>query len=836
MMSRRTFLGRLQAWCVMVCAVAGGAAVYAQSPPEPAAPVVLHEFLILPRVGEYGRWPIHVDPVQAAIVQGSWQPPEPRDAVTAASGHQVEWLEAAAEGDGWLRHQALRGGYAFVQVDWPRDEVMLLEAQGNAMVYVNGEPRAGDPYETGQTIVPVHMHAGPNTFLFHVARGSLWARLIRPDDPVFVDLRDATLPDLVAGESGSRWLGLLVVNAQAVALPAFRCTTVRAGGQPLTTDISGLPACSVRKIAVPVDGDLTNVDARTQVVRVQVDLSAIDAPAHEILATAALDLAVVAPDGPQSRTFFSAIDGSVQSYALLPALAAESVGEVEPGMLVTLHDAGVTAAEHLETCATQTWAHVLAPEGRRPHGFDWELWSARDVEEALNSARQQVKFDERRQWLAGTATGGHGVWHLATRHPDQWAAVAPRNAWLSYLSFGGGPPSIATPSPVEAMMLRAARTCDTIELAWNLVPQGVYLEHDPRDPLVPVEQSRMMRQRLAQFHPDFAYLEPRTGPVGGAGFVSAGLAQYLRDRHTETGETVELATFDLGASASSQWLTIRQQQRQLELSRAQVRYDAGTRSFKGTTENVAALALSLADIEPGAIDVVLDGQSLGPLPWPESTPRELHFARVPAGWAVAPRPTLREKSPVRSGNFQSVFDHRVVFVCGTRGDAAENAWALAKARFDAEQFLARANGSIEIIADTEFHPGRYPFHNVVLYGNADTNRAWPSLMSTSPVQVRRGRVRVGMRPESGDDLACVFVRPRTDSDRNVVAAVSGTGISGLRATDRLPYFVSGVTLPDLLLFGSRTLNVGNDDVRAVGNFGNDWSVESAEIVWRDAAL
>ena len=177
-----------------------------------------------------------------------------------------------------------------------------------------------------------------------------------------------------------------------------------------------------------------------------------------------------------------------------------------------------------------------------------------------------------------------------------------------------------------------------------------------------------------------------------------------------------------------------------------------------------------------------------------------------------------------------MFDRRVVFVYGTRGDDAENAWALAKARFDAEQFLTRANGSVEVIADTSFHPGRFPIHNVVLYGNADTNAAWPSLLSTSPVQVRRGRVRVGLRPESGDDLACVFVRPRTDSDRNLVAAVSGTGIKGFRATDRLPYFVSGVVLPDFLLFGSKSLSVGADDIRALGSFGLDWGVESAEII------
>jgi hypothetical protein len=325
--------------------------------------------------------------------------------------------------------------------------------------------------------------------------------------------------------------------------------------------------------------------------------------------------------------------------------------------------------------------------------------------------------------------------------------------------------------------------------------------------------------------------------VGGdACNLSPALAQFCRDRQTVPLESIELATFDPGITSTNGWLTIDQQIHPLKLSRASLRYDADLRRFAGTTSNIAALELDLAWLEPGVVDVALDGESMGPLLWPESSPPRLWFVRTPRGWTPSEPPPHYVKSPPRNGNFKSVFDRHVVFVYGTRGDEAENAWAQAKARFDAEQFLTRANGSVEVAPDTEFHPGLYPHRNVVLYGNADTNSAWPSLLSTSPVQVRNGRVRVGARPESGDDLACVFVWPRSDSDRALVAAVSGTGIAGFRATDRLPYFVSGVTLPDLLVFGSESLSDGVDEIRVLGSFGPDWGIDTAEIVWRDAAL
>jgi hypothetical protein len=607
----------------------------------------------------------------------------------------------------------------------------------------------------------------------------------------------------------------------------------------MVTTLPTIPACSVRKVALPLDGDLTGVEPSAQAIRVQLDLITDESIDEPVLATAAFDLAVVASDARQTRTFLSQIDGSVQSYALLPAAPSATNGENAPGLIVTLHDAGVTAEQHLSNCSTTDWAHILAPTGRRPHGFDWEDWSARDVAEAINDFGRHVRLDDKRMWLTGSASGGHGVWRLATTEPDRWAAVAPINAWVSYRTFGGGLPAFSQPTPVEQMLLRAADSDDASALVTNLTDCGVYLRHDPDSPLAPVEQSRQMREELARFHRDFVYLEPRAGQAasGDDCAVSPAIAQYFRDRQTVPLDNIELATFDPGKTSSCGWLTIVQQEHQLELSRASVHYDAQRRGFAGTTSNVAAMAIDLTQLESGGVvDVTLDGESLGPLPWPETSPARYWFVRTPVGWVRSRPLPPTVKQPLRYGTFKSVFDRRVVFVYGTRGDEAENAWALAKARFDAEQFLARANGSVEVIPDTQFHPGRYPHRNVVLYGNADTNSAWPSLLSTSPVQVRNGRVRVGVRPESGDDLACVLVRPRTDSDRALVAAVSGTGIDGFRATDRLPYFVSGVVLPDIMLFGSKSLKVGTDEIRALGSFGLDWGVDSAEIIWRDAAL
>jgi hypothetical protein len=175
-------------------------------------------------------------------------------------------------------------------------------------------------------------------------------------------------------------------------------------------------------------------------------------------------------------------------------------------------------------------------------------------------------------------------------------------------------------------------------------------------------------------------------------------------------------------------------------------------------------------------------------------------------------------------------------VYGTRGTLEERIWALAKARYDAETILVRKNGSVDVVADTAFNVNQDRDRNVVLYGNASTNSAWPLIMSTSSVQLRGDGVWIERRPELGEGLACVFIRPRRGSDESVVGIVGGNDIAGMRTTDRMPYFVNGAMFPDLLLFGANSLTEGNADVRAAGFFGRVWTVDPGEIVWRDAAL
>jgi len=184
----------------------------------------------------------------------------------------------------------------------------------------------------------------------------------------------------------------------------------------------------------------------------------------------------------------------------------------------------------------------------------------------------------------------------------------------------------------------------------------------------------------------------------------------------------------------------------------------------------------------------------------------------------------------------NVYRNGFRLVYGTSGTPEENAASYARARLDAETWYYRGNGGAAVISDRELldTPGDGD-KNLILYGNADTNAAWDTVLAGCPVKVSRGKIAVGERTVTGDDVGCLLVYPRAESTEALVGVVAGTGPAGLRVTERLPIFSSGVRYPDLTIFGADVLERGNAGVRVAGFFGNDWSLERGEFAWHDAA-
>ncbi|MHC5021275.1 MAG: carboxylesterase family protein, partial [Planctomycetota bacterium] len=764
--------------------------------------------------------------------------------------------------DGWWQERALRGGYLYAPVTATEAGIWMLHAQGHTSLTLgDGTLRTGDPYANGWVRVPVLLQQGRNDFLFRCSRGRLRVRFRRPDGALFFTQADRTLPTLQAGEPVDHWGAIVLANATTAASGTGLVIRTQVGSTgPITSvPVPSLLPLATRKVAFRVRRAAPRVGAQSHPLRVW--LAKRDDPEDAApLAEARLRLKAVDGTDVQERTFRSRIDGSVQYYAVRPRRpSADTETERRPAIVLSLHGAGVEARGQAGSYSAKSWAHVVAATNRRPFGFDWEDWGRIDAMEVLAHAKRAFAHDDRRVYLTGHSMGGHGTWSVGALFPDRFAAIGPSAGWISFATYGAGRSFEDIPDPVTRLVERAGTASNTPLFIRNYRHFGIYILHGGADDNVPASQARQMIQHLKPFHEDWRYHEePGKGhwwgkhPEPGADcldwapmydfFASRSLPPAGRPLH------VEFHTPSPYISPQCHWVRIEQQHHANKHSSADLHAWPLTRVIEGTTANVARLALKVDGFDvrdaTAPFTLKLDGQEIltavAPDGWIRVTrPKDGAWtARSLADAGVAHVPSLpplppAQKGPHRAGPFKTAFDNRVCLVYGTHGTADENAWALAKARYDAETWWYRGNGSVDIFADTEFQPDAHPERNVVCYGNFETNAALAWLVAGAPFRADGEGVKVGTTSITGGNVALLACYPRTGSDTALVGIIGGTGVQGMRLTDRVPIFTSGVSIPDLMAFTTDVLAQGGAGVKAAGYFGNDWSVENGEFAFRE---
>jgi len=839
--------------CVMVWGI--GATSAQTTITDETKSVVLKKGLAIGGIGQYGRSPVYQDAIAEQIITGSWSEPKAGDTIESAEGTQRTWQVIEADENGWFTGRRTRGGYIYVRVDSDARRIMLLHMKGNSMAYVNGVPRVGSRYQSkdksaswepdfSYVQLPVLLKKGRNDLLFQRtwrSRGKVKATLSRPGSNILLNTTDVTLPDLLVGRSIDAFGAVVVVNATNRVQRNLKLKVTWPGRRPTTVDVPMIQPLSVRKVPFPIKHKgIRASESGHQII--ELTLLRKNRRKEVPLDRQEVRLNVRAPSEIHKRTFVSRIDGSVQYYAVNPATPLPG-DESLPALVLSVHGAGVLARNQANSYHSKNWCNIVSPTNRRPYGFDWEDWGRIDALEALNDAGATLDFNPERVYLTGHSMGGHGTWILGSLYPDTFGAIGPCAGWLSFWSYRGAKKA-ENPSAIDRMLMRAESAGDTAALAKNLAATGIYILHGADDNVVRPEQSQMMIEQLNTFHEDFVYHEePGQGhwwdvsDEPGTDCVDWAPMFDFFARHALPSEKavrqIDFVTVNPGISAWNYWVGIEDQIEHLTRSSVRIRVDPGLRRFVGTTDNVARLSLKL-DILPGpeAINIKLDDQTLTDIPYPAKD-KQIWLTRTNGQWTISGQAAPSMKGPHRFGPFKTAFDHRMVFVFGTRGKPMENAWARTKARFDAEQWWYQGNGSVDIIADLDFTPTRFADRGVILYGNATTNAAWNQLLADSPVQVSSQAVAIEGRRVTGESLACLFLRPRPDSDIACVAAVSGTDIKGMRLTDRLQYLFAGCNYPDCIVVGPEMLRKGAEGVRVAGVFGSDWSVKSGAFAWAD---
>lgn len=737
-----------------------------------------------------------------------------------ANTTMLKWEEVTADTNGTFSGK-LKNSLLYTAFKSPQSTIALLDASGHTRVYINGEPHEGDHYEFGYTLIPFRLKKGLNEFVYTTGRFSRYnSKIIIPNKKVLFSARDMTLPSVLSDENMERWAAIRVINASEQPLKSYRIECRLPDGEMSITEMGPIISLTTRKVKFRIPAFREPLAGDTLVAEVILK----DSRGKE-LDRISIPLNVTQSSNYHERTFVSEMDGSVQYFSVAPSLTKAE----NQALVLSVHGASVEARNQARAYKQKDWAHIVAPTNRRPFGFNWEEWGRKDAIEVLNEARKIYKTDPQTTYLTGHSMGGHGTWYLGVTYPDLWGAIAPAAGYPDITLYRrSGSDSLLLLNPHFNMMQRGASGGRVLKLAENYLQSGVYVLHGSADGVVSVNQARQMRRLLGTFHDNFAYYEYPGGShwYGDNSVDWPPLFDFLRQNPIPATKEVDSISFTTAAptiSATNYWIKVNQQEKQYETSRIKAYLKTDTTLVY--PENICSFSLLFGQYNMDKPTVIkIDNQQIEPI---SST--DIHLVKKDGQWMEVTEINLSEKHPQRQGGFKMAFDNNVVFVYATHGDKKVNEWYLNKARFDAETFLYRGNGSIVIISDREFEPSKYKDRNVILYGNADNNSAWNQLLADCPLKALNKEIIFGDKTFIGKDLGAYFIYPRPDSQTALVGVVAGTGSEGMKALYPNDYF-SGITgFPDLMIFDVNWIKDNPAGIKVSGFFGNDWKINSGDF-------
>ena len=127
-------------------------------------------------------------PLDSWFTGGRVRMPKEGESVRFADGSEAQWRRIMPDSLSWFPDAPMTERFVAVTLERKSSVRMILEGMGHDFVYVNGIPRAGNPYQQKDTReawephfdysqIPVDLHQGQNLLLFRYTRGRLKIRM-----------------------------------------------------------------------------------------------------------------------------------------------------------------------------------------------------------------------------------------------------------------------------------------------------------------------------------------------------------------------------------------------------------------------------------------------------------------------------------------------------------------------------------------------------------------------------------------------------------------------------------------------------------------------------------
>jgi len=505
----------------------------------------------------------------------------------------------------------------------------------------------------------------------------------------------------------------------------------------------------------------------------------------------------------QIHAYYSAIDGSVQPYAVtLP----ENYDPAKPARLyVWMHGRQNNTTESEFLFAQQNLRPSnppVADNGQiqvdcfgRLNGAGWHWAGEDDVFEAIAAVKKRFNIDDKRILLRGFSMGGEGAWHIALHHPDRFAAAEIGAGTWSRRSQTEGL------QPYQYASLRIWENMEEWALnAFNLPLAGHDGENDNQIASLPgpppgtptrgqLESSLRARAQLekegfpAEGEPDFLRMKGTTDIFlislntghGTSPLVRQRLDAFLKewgDKGQSSPDHIRFLTYTTRYNRDY-WLSVDEMEQHYGRADVDVQRNDSRSTYDIKTHNIARLSLREMD---HAREIRIDGQTVKVKP-----ASAIALQRTAGSWKAeraAPRPGLH-KTHALQGPIDDAFLDPFLLVrpTGIAWNDAVNQQALRSlARFD-RLWAKYFRGHPFVKDDKDVTAEDMARYHVVLFGDPGSNRVIQKLIAKLPVQWTKEKVALGEKSFPANENFPALIYPNPANPAKYVVLNTGLTIS-----------------------------------------------------------
>ncbi len=481
--------------------------------------------------------------------------------------------------------------------------------------------------------------------------------------------------------------------------------------------------------------------------------------------------------GTHLRGFRSKVDGQVQYY-MVHAPESYTAGKSRPPLVVfvpfplpsrhflkSVHVANTALINTYVRLAERHGYALLWPFARG--NADGTPIAMTDIFEAMEAARADYDFDERKVYLLGWSYGATYALLLGERFPGRFAAIAAAMPPSDLVAFEQAATQIRSPYPLDWLRLNSP-----VELAEGLSNTDLYLVHGDEDRNVPVGQTSAFVERCRRLG-----FEPRFDVIKGMDHV------YSPDDPTprmfdffegkvlkESPERVSLATGQL-KYGEAYWLRVERLTRPLAIGRLNASLGPGG-VITVEAENVAGYEIlpERLGLVPGA---PLTIRTNGKLNFDGVTEGRPIRVEVEPGPASEPRKSREVEGPITHA-----FAGPFLVVGGSGGEGAARAALASAATQIRESWMKSYFAECPYKEDREVTPQDIADNNLILLGDARTNSVVGRLIESIPLKLESESVSIGDRRFEGKGLGVSVVYPNPLNPKKYLVIIAANDYEG----------------------------------------------------------